>query len=62
MAVAGQHIVQGIGEVRRGVDEGTVEVEHDGGIPKHPRLCHTVPCRLASGGVESGAGGSAPPP
>jgi hypothetical protein len=21
------------GEVRRGVDEGTVEVEHDGGIP-----------------------------
>lgn len=59
MAVAGQHIVQGIGEVRRGVDEGTVEVEYDGGILKHPRLCHTAPCSLASGSVESGACSSA---
>jgi hypothetical protein len=29
MATPGKHVVQGVGEVRRGVDERAVEVEHD---------------------------------
>jgi len=29
MAAAGEGVVQGIGEVRRGVDEGAVEIEND---------------------------------
>jgi hypothetical protein len=55
MATAGEHLVKRVGEVRRSVDEGAVEVEHDGRVFQHPRLCHTAPCSLASGGVESGA-------
>jgi len=31
----GQHGVQRIGQVRRGVDQGAVEIEDNGGVPEH---------------------------
>jgi ribose 5-phosphate isomerase A len=48
-----QHVVKRVGEVRRGVDQGAVEIEHDGGALDHGRMSHTAACGLASGGVES---------
>jgi hypothetical protein len=35
MAAPCENIVQRLGQVRRGIDQGAVEVEHDGGVLEH---------------------------
>ena len=40
-----QHVVQRVGQVRRGIDQGAVEIENDSGVLEHGPLSHT---RLAA--------------
>ena len=40
-----EHVVKRVGQVRRGIDQGAVEIEHDGGVLEHGALSHT---RLAA--------------
>jgi hypothetical protein len=35
MAAPRQHLVQRIGQIRRGIDGCAVEIEHDGGVLEH---------------------------
>ena len=49
-----EHIVKGVGQVRRGIDQGAVEIEDDGGAGEHGSTLSHASCDLASGGVEGG--------